>query len=421
VTTSAEIATESRFTLRQWAPALSMTLLGLLSYVDRSVLAILSPTILSSLHLSATQYGYAILVFSLCYMLANPIWGFWMDRVGLWVTTLVAVAIWSVASGSHGLMLGFAGMCFARGVLGFGEGATFPAGLKTVTETLPAEKRSFGLGIAYSGSSLGAALTPLLITPVALKWGWRAAFGVTAVLGLLWIALWVMLRLSGWYAAPASTAVSVAPEKTGTSRWSRNLFAAAAAYGLGAAPLAFGLYAAPLYLTRVLHLSQVSLGHLLWLPPAGWEAGYLFFGRLADIRRRKDLQRGHSPRRPGPVFALLSVAGFLIMLAPMAARSSAPVATTMILFFLQMFIAGGFVVFPLADGMSVLPQEHSAFLAGFAISAWALITGLLMPLLGHLFDHQRYGLTFWLVACLPPVGTLLWWILAAGDDRRSEV
>ena len=421
MTTSAEVATRSRSTLRQWAPALSMTLLGLLSYVDRSVLAILSPTILSSLHLSATQYGYAILVFSLCYMLANPIWGFWMDRVGLWVTTLVAVAIWSVASGSHGLMLGFAGMCLARGVLGFGEGATFPAGLKTVTETLPAEKRSFGLGIAYSGSSLGAALTPLLITPVALRWGWRAAFGVTAVLGLLWIALWVVLRLSGWYAAPASTAVSVEPEKTGTSRWSRNLFAAAAAYGLGAAPLAFGLYAAPLYLTRVLHLSQVSLGHLLWLPPAGWEAGYLFFGRLADIRRRNDLQIGHSPRRPGPVFVLLSVAGFLIMLAPMAARSSAPVATTMMLFFLQMFIAGGFVVFPLADGMSVLPQEQSAFLAGFSISAWALVTGLLMPLLGHFFDHQRYGLTFWLVACLPPVGTLLWWILAENGSRRSKV
>jgi MFS family permease len=399
---------------------MSMTLLGLLSYVDRSVLAILSPTILSSLHLSATQYGYAILVFSLCYMLANPIWGFWMDRVGLWVTTLVAVAIWSVASGSHGLMVGFAGMCFARGVLGFGEGATFPAGLKTVTETLPAEKRSFGLGIAYSGSSLGAALTPLLITPVALRWGWRAAFGVTAVLGVLWIVLWVLLRLSGWYAAPASAVIPVAAEKASTSRWSRNLFAAAAAYGLGAAPLTFGLYAAPLYLTRVLHLSQISLGHLLWLPPAGWEAGYLVFGRLADIRRRNDLQRGGNTRRPGPVFALLSVAGFLIMLAPMAARSSAPVATTMILFFLQMFIAGGFVVFPLADGMSVLPQEHSAFLAGFSISGWALATGLLMPVLGHLFDQQRYSLTFWLVACLPPVGTFLWWILAKGEVRSPR-
>jgi ACS family hexuronate transporter-like MFS transporter len=411
VTNSTEVSAPRASGLRLWAPALSMTLLGLLSYVDRSVLAILSPTILSALHLSATQYGYAILVFSLCYMVANPIWGLWMDRVGLWIITLVAVAIWSLASGSHAFMAGFAGMCIARAVLGFGEGATFPAGLKTVSETLPEEKRSFGLGIAYSGSSLGAALTPLLITPVALRWGWRVAFGVTAVLGLLWIALWIALRFSGWYDPPARSRNSELAVRSGESRWSRNLFAAAAAYGLGAAPLAFGLYAAPLYLTRVLHLGQASLGHLLWLPPAGWEAGYLVFGRLADQRRRRELQQNRS-RRPGDIFLLLSVAGFLIMLAPAAARSSSPVLLTMLLFFLQMFVAGGFVVFALADGMAVLPEEHSAFLAGFAISAWALVTGLLMPLLGHLFDHQRYTLTFWLVACLPPLGTLLWRLLS---------
>lgn len=390
-----------------------MTLLGLLSYVDRSVLAILSPTILASLHLSATQYGYAILVFSLSYMVANPIWGLWMDRAGLWIITLAAVAIWSIASGSHGLMMGFVGMCFARGVLGFGEGATFPAGLKTVTETLPEEKRSFGLGIAYSGSSLGAALTPLLITPVAIRWGWRAAFGVTALLGLLWIGLWGVLRVCGWYAASAapSAAKTDGVPIISASRWNRDLFAAAAAYGLGAAPLAFGLYAAPLYLTRVMHLGQASLGHLLWLPPAGWEAGYLVFGRLADRRRRRDLERGRA-KRPGAVFLALSAAGFLIMLAPMAAQSQFPVVATMILFFLQMFVAGGFVVFALADGMAVLPKEHSAFLAGFSISAWAFVTGVLMPVLGHLFDRQRYTLTFWIVAWLPPVGTALWRMLA---------
>ena len=95
-----------------------------------------------------------------------------------------------------------------------------------------------------------------------------------------------------------------------------------------------------------------------------------------------------------------------------------PVTTTMVLFFLQMFVAGGFVVFALSDGMAVLPQEHSAFLAGFSISSWALTTGLLMPVLGHLFDHQRYGTTFWLVACLPPAGTFLWKILSSPQKLR---
>jgi MFS transporter, ACS family, hexuronate transporter len=385
-----------------------MLLLGFLSYVDRSVLAILSPTILAALHLSATQYGYAILVFSLCYMLANPIWGVLMDRAGLWITTLVAVLIWSIASGSHGIMVGFVSLCIARGVLGFGEGATFPASLKTVTETLPTSKRSFGLGVAYSGGSLGAALTPLLITPIAVRYGWRYAFALTAIFGLAWIILWLFLRASGWYSPRATHREEEITQPPATQpRWSRNLFAITAAYGLGAAPLAFGLYAAPLYLTRVLHLSQINLGHLLWLPPAGWEAGYLFFGHIADRRRQRN-----PLSRPGPLFALFSIAGFVIILAPAAARSLHPVAATMLLFFLQMFIAGGFVVFSLSDGMAILPKQHSAFLAGICISVWALVTGVLMPILGHFFDHGRYTVAFWIVAFLPPLGTLLWKILS---------
>lgn len=408
-----EAALKGRSTIRLWAPAISMTLLGLLSYVDRSVLAILSPTILADLHLSATQYGYAILVFSLCYMIANPIWGLWMDRAGLWGTTLAAVLLWSLASGSHGLMLGFLSLCIARGVLGFGEGATFPAGLKTVTETLPAEKRSFGLGIAYSGSSLGAAITPLVITPIAMRWGWRAAFATTAVMGLVWIILWFALKVSGLY-SPLRKGQDRQAIKTcahRSSRWSRNLFAAAAAYGLGAAPLAYGLYAAPLYLTRVLHLGQASLGHLLWLPPAGWEAGYLVFGHLADQLRRRDLSRGERPRRPTVIFILLSIASLGIVLAPVIAHSASPVTLTVALFVFEMFIAGGFVVFALSDGMAAIPAEHSAFLAGICISAWALVTGALMPWIGHLFDQKRYGVTVWIIACMPVAGTVIWRLL----------
>jgi len=58
------------------------------------------------------------------------------------------------------------------------------------------------------------------------------------------------------------------------------------------------------------------------------------------------------------------------MLAPAAAECPWPVAATMSLFFLQMFLAGGFVVFSLSDGMAMLPNSQSAFLSGVCISAW---------------------------------------------------
>jgi len=377
-----------------------MLLLSLLSYADRSVLAILSPTILGDLHMSATQYGYAVSAFSICYMVSNPVWGYFIDRKGVWVTILVAVTVWSLASGAHALMVGLVGMCVARGVLGFGEGATFPAGLATVAETLPEERRSFGLGLAYSGGSLGLALAPLLITPIALHYGWRATFCLTAVMGLVWLMLWVAMR--GRMRSPVVARVRGASV---AGRWNRNIAATAAVYGLGAAPLAFGLYAAPLYLSRVLHVSQASLGHLLWIPPAGWETGYLFWGWIADRRLR--LGKG----RPGLLFAAFSVAGFLITLAPLAARSPHAVLTTMVLFYLQMFIAGGFVVLTLSDGMQAQKKENSGFLAGIAISSWAGVTGVLTPVLGHFFDRRAYADGFWLVAFLPVLGTLLWKLL----------
>jgi len=400
--------------VRQWLPCVSMLLLSLLSYADRSVLAILSPTILGDLHMSATQYGYAVSAFSVCYMAANPVWGFWIDRRGVWATVLVAVGLWSLASGAHAFMLGLTGMCLARGVLGFGEGATFPAGLATVAETLPAEQRSFGLGLAYSGGSLGAALAPLLITPIALHYGWRATFGLTMAMGLVWIALWIGLRVSGVYRSHTPQRVDTPPHVAVKvpGRWNHNLIATAAVYGLGAAPLAFGLYAAPLYLSRVLHVSQSSLGHLLWIPPAGWEAGYLFWGRVADRRQRR------GAGRPSGLFAAFCVAGLLIVPAPLAARSPHPVLTTMLLFFAQMFIAGGFVVLTLSDGMNAQPKANSGFLAGVAISCWAGVTGVLTPVLGHFFDHREYARGFWLVACLPVIGTALWRLLRR--ELRTE-
>ncbi|QMV17766.1 MFS transporter [Granulicella sp. 5B5] len=406
---------ERKSFVRLWAPCVSMLLLSLLSYADRSVLAILSPTILANLHMTATQYGYAVAAFSYCYMIANPVWGYWIDRKGVWVTIFVAVAVWSVASGLHAFMMGLVGMCLARGVLGFGEGATFPAGLATVAETMPEEKRSFGLGLAYSGGSLGAALAPLLITPIALHYGWRATFVLTAAMGGVWLVLWVALRVSGFYKARTQERVVLAAAQRPKGTWNRNLFATAAVYGLGAAPLAFGLYAAPLYLSRVLHVGQASLGHLLWVPPAGWETGYLFWGWISD---RRQMRGAGQPTR---LFAAFAVAGFLIVLEPLAVASGHPVLFTMLLFYAEMFIAGGFVVLTLADGMNAQRKEHSGFLAGFAISCWAGVTGLLTPVLGRLFDQKAYDAGLWIVAWLPVVGVVLWRVLRSGEDVVREV
>jgi MFS transporter, ACS family, hexuronate transporter len=399
-----------------WTPCVAMLLLSFISLVDRSILGILSPVMLRELHLSAGQYGTAILVFSICYMVANPIWGLMMDRVGLFAATGLAVALWSLASGAHALVGGFLGLCLMRGLLGFGEGATFPAGLKAVTETLPPERRSFGLGLAYSGGSLGALLTPIVVVPLALRWGWRSTFLLSAAVGFLWIGGWVLLRVTGFYRSGAAAA-QIQPTKGRAARpkWNRDLFATAAIYGLGAAPLAFGLYSAPLYLTRILHQPQGALGHLLWIPPAGWEAGYLFWGWIADRRRKKGMAAGNSVLSPLGLFVLFAAGSMALCLIPYFAGLPHAVAITMAIFFLVMFLSGGYVVIALAHGATTQAAENTGFLAGFSISGWSLTTGVLMAVVGRMFDRAEYTATFWLVAALPAVGVLVWLLLRDPD------
>ena len=395
-----------------WLPTISMLLLSLISYMDRSVLAILSPAILRDLHLSATEYGLAISCFSICYMIANTVWGLWMDRHGLFATAIIAVTVGSLAAAAHAFigswfLGGIVGLCVARGVLGFGEGATFPAGLKTVAETLPLSRRAFGLGLAYSGGSLGAVLTPLLISPLAARYGWRAAFLVTASAGLVWLLLWAWMHHAGFYQFHPHNEIH--PEQRrhrfNLSQLNTPLFATAVVYGLGGVPIALGLYEAPLYLTRVLHVNPVTLGHLMWIPPAGWEAGYLFWGRVVDRHM------AHDGAGPAAIFTWLATAGMVTVAIPAVAGLHHALLLTMLLFFAAMFIAGGFVVLGLADGLKRQPPTSAGFLAGFCISCWALVTALVMPAVGHLFDAQRYGLSFILISCIPPAGVLVWMVL----------
>ncbi len=172
-----------------WTPAATMLAASLISYIDRNTLALLAPTILAECGLSAEQYGWILSAFAVAYMAGNPLWGRWLDRHGVRRGMGLAVALWTAASAAHALLSSFAGFAAARALLGFGEGATFPGGLRTVVQTLPEGLRSRGAALAYSGGSLGAVLTPIVITPIFAARGWRAAFLFTGLIGALWLLL----------------------------------------------------------------------------------------------------------------------------------------------------------------------------------------------------------------------------------------
>ena len=137
-------------TLARWTPAGTMLAVSLISYIDRNTLALLAPTILHDTGLTIQQYGWIVSAFSIAYSLANPIWGRILDRAGLRRGMSVAVSCWTLASVAHAFAGGFWSFAAARAALGFGEGATFPGGLRTVVQTLPQERRGRGCSVRSS-------------------------------------------------------------------------------------------------------------------------------------------------------------------------------------------------------------------------------------------------------------------------------
>jgi ACS family hexuronate transporter-like MFS transporter len=380
-----------------WVSSVAMMLCSWLSYVDRQILAVLSPMILRDTGLSAQSYAEVVSAFSIAYMVANPLWGSILDFIGMRRGMLAAVALWTVASTSHAWMAGFAGFALARAVLGLGEGATFPGGLRAAMDSLPPDRQSRGIAISYSGGSLGALLAPLVVVPVALRFGWRAAFLISGGLGVLWLILWSGVARPPYLPRPEREAEKLA----WPNPFERRFWALVTSYALGAIAIGPVLYLSPLYLNRVVGFSEADLGKILWIPPFGWEVGYFFWGWAAD-RFAADQER------PVGLFVLLAVCAIPIAAIPHVASG----AGVLLLFFWSMFITGGFQMVALRTGARAYPKERTALVGGTASGAWSGVAAVILPLLGRWFDQQRYASIFWLVALLPLVGTAMWLVLS---------
>lgn len=372
-----------------------MMLVSLISYIDRSTLALLSPTILKEANLTGEQYGYVISAFSVAYMIGNPVWGILLDRFGVRIGMTLAVTFWTLASAAHAFASGLMGFAVARALLGFGEGATFPGGLRTAVQSLPPSKQSRGIAVAYSGGSLGAIVTPLIITPIALRFGWRGAFLFTGLIGLCWVAAW--LAIGRRIPVVAVSQASNSTLRAGDSR----LWAFMACYALGGLPLAFVLYQTALYLAQDRGLSQQTIGSLLWIPPLGWEVGYFFWGWISDRFRQ-----------PGKVsFATLFAITAILSVPLAAAPAAGPVWLVMFALFFAMFVAAGYVILSIAYATEVFSAKHAGFIAGAGAGSWSALVALVMPSFGRLFDSRDYGPAFLLAALAPVLGTATWYVL----------
>jgi MFS transporter, ACS family, hexuronate transporter len=160
------------------------------NYIDRTVLGVLAPTLRTAIGWTDQQYGYITAAFTLAYAIGFLFAGWLIDKIGTKIGYTIYLAVWSIAAAAHGLARSALGFGLARFGLGIGESGNFPAAIKTVAEWFPKKERALATGIFNAGTNVGAVVAPAVVPWITLQWGWQAAFVITGIVGLVWIAFW---------------------------------------------------------------------------------------------------------------------------------------------------------------------------------------------------------------------------------------
>jgi len=193
------------------------------NYLDRQVLSLTYKEFIApEFHWTDAHYGTITSLFSIFYAVACLFAGKFVDWMGTKKGYLIAIGVWSTGAVMHaacgiastwlldeidslealhaveaGSELALAVstvsvylFLLCRGILALGESGNFPAAIKTTAEYFPKKDRAFATSIFNAGASVGALAAPLLIPPLAKKYGWEMAFIIIGALGYVWMFFW---------------------------------------------------------------------------------------------------------------------------------------------------------------------------------------------------------------------------------------
>ena len=162
----------------------------IINYVDRQTLSLLAPYLKRDYHWSNSDYANLVIAFRLAYSVGQTLFGRLIDRVGTRRGLTLTVAWYSIVSMLTSLANGFTSFAAFRFLLGAGESANWPAATKAVSEWFPKRERALATAFFDSGSSIGGAIAPFIVLWVYFRWGWRPAFAIPGMLGLVWLIGW---------------------------------------------------------------------------------------------------------------------------------------------------------------------------------------------------------------------------------------
>ncbi len=181
----------------RWFLVFWLFILSAVSYLDRVNISIAGGSIAEAYHLSDVQLGKVFSAMLVGYALFQTIGGRLADRFGPRRVLAGGVVWWGiftaltalVPSNIAGALLVFVAVRF---LLGAGEAVIYPSANQFIARWIPTTERGIANGWIFAGVGAGAGLTPLLITLIMVRYGWRSSFWVCSIIGFAAGAVWYL-------------------------------------------------------------------------------------------------------------------------------------------------------------------------------------------------------------------------------------
>lgn len=272
-----------------------LTLVYAFNFIDRQLLVILQEPIKAELGLSDTQLGLLTgFAFAVFYVVCGIPIARWADKGVRRSIIALALTVWSAMTAVSGLTQNYAQLLLARVGVGVGEAGGSPPAHSMISDIFDRQHRATALSIYSVGIYIGILAGFMLGGWIAQFFGWRLAFFVVGVPG---VVLAIVLRLTvrepirGW-SEGSTHRVASAPPLVDVARllWSRRSFRHIA---MAASLQAFVIYAIGNWLPSFfLRTSDIGIGQLgTWMALStgfGGGIGSFFGGWLADRLGARD-------------------------------------------------------------------------------------------------------------------------------------
>lgn len=170
----------------------SLSVLSMITFLDRVALSSASTSIMSDLHISTVQWGWILGMFTLAYGAFEIPTGWLGDKLGGKKVLTRVVLWWSVFTILTGFSTGFIMLLIVRFLFGMGEAGAYPNISIVLNKWFPVLERARAQATIWGFSRIGAALTPFVVLPLQTKFNWHMPFYVLGVGGIIWTLIWIL-------------------------------------------------------------------------------------------------------------------------------------------------------------------------------------------------------------------------------------